>query len=171
MFAIPRVQRPIYRLLWNVTGKEIGMLPMNFGSNLRQSMSASTSLQTFSRWPDRGTSRLTAHLEFINTLCEEPRFLGTLADQIRNSTYRKELAITGQVVLRKLRERADSDYLTTALAAAKSDDLSLLRSAAAGMWGITCEPASADDLKILDHLMLREDQYVRETVVRTLWTI
>src|SRR5207249_4579768 len=79
--------------------------------------------------------------------------------------------ITAQVVLRRLRERGGPDYLSTALAAARSDDVVLVRSAAAAMWGIAYDPATDDDLRILDELARHRDAYVRQTVGRTLWLV
>ncbi len=106
--------------------------------------------------------------EFVHNLCEEPEFLSTLAEQIRKGIYAPELATTAQVVIRRLRERRVSEYLTTALAAAKSQDLILVRSAAVGMWGIDPAPTTDDDLTILDELAGNPDWHVRHTVVRSL---
>jgi hypothetical protein len=109
--------------------------------------------------------------EFVHTLCGEPEFLARLAEQIRSNTYSPELAITAQVVLRRLRERGGPDYLATALAAVRSQDLSLVRSAALAMSGVAYGPATDDDLIIVHELAQNPDLYVRRTVVRALSNI
>ncbi len=109
--------------------------------------------------------------EFVHSLCEEPEFLTKLASELRSGTYPPELAITAQVVLRRLRERGGSDYRTSALAAARSQDLNLARSAAVAMCGINYNPASDDDLAILDELRGHPDWHIRETVVLALSTV
>jgi hypothetical protein len=103
--------------------------------------------------------------EFVGNLCADLEFLTQLAGQIRDGRYEHELAHTAQAVLRKLREHPGPDYRTTALAAARSDDLTLVRSAAAGMWGMNYYPATDDDLEILDELSHHNDWRVRDCVI------
>ena len=78
----------------------------------------------------------------------------------------QELASTPQVVLRRLREQGGPDYLNTGLAAARSRNLGVARSAAIGMAGMDyTHPATSDDLAILDELARHADWHVRETVI------
>jgi hypothetical protein len=106
--------------------------------------------------------------ELVHDLCDEPEFLSKLAAELRSGTYPPDLALTAQVVLRRLRERGGSEYRINALAAAKSQDINLVRSAAVAMCGIKYDPANDDDLTILDGLAGHRDWHVRRTVVRAL---
>ena len=103
--------------------------------------------------------------EFVGNLCADPDFLSQFAGQVRDGTYKHELAPAVQAMLRKLRERSGPDFRTTALTAARSTDLDLVRSAAAGMWGLNYDPATDDDLEILDELSSRDDWRVRDCVI------
>jgi hypothetical protein len=106
--------------------------------------------------------------ELVHNLCDEPEFLTKLAAELCSGTYPPDLALTAQVVLRRLRERGGSEYRINALAAAKSQDINLARSAAVAMCGIKYDPANDDDLTILDGLAGHRDWHVRRTVVRAL---
>src|SRR5204862_5944511 len=96
-------------------------------------------------------------------LCSEQEFLSKLAGLLRTNAYAPELAITAQVVIRRLRERGDRDYLVTAQAAARSSDISLVWSAAVAMCGVNYDSPNDDDFIILDELAAHTDRHVRET--------
>jgi hypothetical protein len=106
--------------------------------------------------------------ELVDSLCDEPEFLTKLAGELSSGTYPPDFALTAQVALRRLRERGGSEYRLNALAAAKSHDINLARSAAVAMCGIKYDPASDDDLTILDGLAGHPDWHVRRTAVRAL---
>src|SRR4029079_2776373 len=102
--------------------------------------------------------------QFVHDLCNEPELLSSLANKLRTSDYAPQLAVTAQVVIRKLREREGQGYLTTALAGARSADINLVSSVAAAMCGINHESVRNEDFQILDELAKHNDRHVRETV-------
>jgi hypothetical protein len=125
-------------------------------------------LQRFCRWARDANIQPQGANEFVHNLCDDPEILGTLAKQIREDNCSSELTFTAQVVLRRLRERNAPEYLETGLAAAKSVDLVVVRSAAFAMFGMLFDPATDDDLRIIDELASQSDWSVRRNVVHAL---
>lgn len=111
-------------------------------------------------------SRIEANgaFQFVEDLSDDPQFLDELARQIKGRSYYPHLAVTTQVVLRRLRQREGAEYLEFGLAVADSNDVVVVRSAAAALWGAQFGPKFAEDLLILKALARSEDLQAKRLV-------
>lgn len=125
-------------------------------------------LAEFYRRAEQARIKADGALAFVGHLCADREFLLVLAHQIAEDSQDKHLSVTTQVVLSKLRESQDTSYIKLGLAAARSKDIVVVRSAAAALWGLDFTARYREDLQILDELSRNDDLRVRRLVLTAL---